>query len=127
MKWTDELDGEFNGKPCKIKVGVSGCYSEGVQMKDEVAKLGICLGGRYCGNTVVSGTDLFVDEVPDDYKRIDLKFIKEVHQQGSNNIKYVLQPTLDIYVPTDDYDNYEFALKVVLNNYLDADWELVND
>ena len=23
MKWIDELDGEFNGKPCKIKVGVS--------------------------------------------------------------------------------------------------------
>ena len=25
-----------------------------------VAKLGICLGGKECGNTVVSGTDLFV-------------------------------------------------------------------
>ena len=23
MKWTDEVDGEFNGNPCKIKVGVS--------------------------------------------------------------------------------------------------------
>ena len=23
MKWTDELDGEFNGSPCKIRVGVS--------------------------------------------------------------------------------------------------------
>ena len=23
MKWIDELDGEFNGKPCKIKVGVN--------------------------------------------------------------------------------------------------------
>ena len=23
MKWTDELDGEFNGNPCKIRVGVS--------------------------------------------------------------------------------------------------------
>ena len=89
-----------------------------------VAKLEMCLGGRYCGNTVVSGTDLFVDEVPDDYKRIDLKFIKEVAQHGKT-VKYALQPTLDIYVPIDDYDKYEFALKVTLNNYLDADWELV--
>ena len=23
MKWTDELDGEFNGSPCKIRVGYS--------------------------------------------------------------------------------------------------------
>ena len=23
MKWTDELDGKFNGNPCKIRVGVS--------------------------------------------------------------------------------------------------------
>lgn len=22
MKWTDELDGEFNGNPCKVRVGV---------------------------------------------------------------------------------------------------------
>ena len=28
MKWTDELDGEFNGSPCKIRVGVSETYSE---------------------------------------------------------------------------------------------------
>ena len=87
----------------------------------------MCLGGRECGNTVFSGTDLFVDVVPDDYKRIDLKFIKEVSQQSGNGVRYILQPTLDIYVPTDEYDNYEFALKVILNNYLNADWDLVND
>ena len=23
MKWTDEIDGEFNGNPCKIRVGYS--------------------------------------------------------------------------------------------------------
>lgn len=28
MKWTDRLDGEFNGSPCKIRVGVSETYSE---------------------------------------------------------------------------------------------------
>ena len=28
MKWTDEIDGEFNGSSCKIRVGVSETYSE---------------------------------------------------------------------------------------------------
>ena len=28
MKWTDEIDGKFNGNPCKIRVGVSETYSE---------------------------------------------------------------------------------------------------
>ena len=29
MKWTDKLDGEFNGSPCKIRVG----YSESDTLK----------------------------------------------------------------------------------------------
>ena len=29
MKWTDEIDGEFNGNPCKIRVG----YSESAILK----------------------------------------------------------------------------------------------
>ena len=29
MRWTDELDGEFNGSPCKIRVG----YSESDTLK----------------------------------------------------------------------------------------------
>ena len=33
MKWTDELDGEFNGSPCKIRVGVSKNYSESAILK----------------------------------------------------------------------------------------------
>ena len=34
MKWTDKLDGEFNGSPCKIRVGVSETYSESDYNKD---------------------------------------------------------------------------------------------
>ena len=90
-------------------------------------KLGICLGGVECGNTVVSGTDLFVNVVPNDYKRIDLNFIKEIRQKSGDDVKYALQPTLDIYVPIDDYDKYEFALKVLLNNYLNTDWVEINE
>ena len=33
MKWTDEIDGEFNGKLCKIRVGYSESYSESVVLK----------------------------------------------------------------------------------------------
>lgn len=33
MKWTDEIDGEFNGNPCKIRVGVSENYSESAILK----------------------------------------------------------------------------------------------
>ena len=33
MKWTDKLDGEFNGSPCKIRVGVSETYSESAVLK----------------------------------------------------------------------------------------------
>ena len=33
MKWTDEIDGEFNGSPCKIRVGYSETYSESVVLK----------------------------------------------------------------------------------------------
>ena len=90
-----------------------------------MSKLGMLLGGRECGN-IVASADSLINDIPSDYKRIDLKFIKEIHQH-ENGISYVLQPTLDIYVPKGDYDKYEFALKVILNNYLDADWELVND
>ena len=37
MKWIDEVDGEFNGKPCKIKVGISNSYSESAML--ELAKM----------------------------------------------------------------------------------------
>ena len=44
MKWTDELDGEFNGSPCKIRVGVSETYSESDYDKN--------LRGQRVGNVV---------------------------------------------------------------------------
>ena len=96
-----------------------------------MSKIGICLGGvengkmMYCNDefyyVLSGGGDITT------YRQIDLKFIKEVGQQSGNGVRYTLKPTLDIYVPTEDYDKYEFALKVILNNYLNADWELVND
>ena len=84
------------------------------------------LHGANYSFTVVIENELPASVVPNDYKRIDLNFIKEIRQKSGDNVKYALQPTLDIYVSTDDYDKYEFALKVLSNNYLNTDWELVN-
>ena len=33
MKWTDEIDGKFNGNPCKIRVSFSENYSESAILK----------------------------------------------------------------------------------------------
>ena len=33
MKWSDEIVGEFNGNPCKIRVGVSETFSESAILK----------------------------------------------------------------------------------------------
>ena len=51
-------------------------------------KVGICLGGKECGKPVVDG----IDEIPNDYRCIDLKFTKEVIQHGKT-VKYVLKLT----------------------------------
>ena len=61
MKWIDELDGEFNGLPCKIKVGISDSYYESAVL--ELTKMvldinenntvgfdgsdGVCIGNGY--------------------------------------------------------------------------------
>ena len=45
MKWTDELDGKFNGNPCKIRVDVSENYSEIKYLNDVNYK--DCVGRVY--------------------------------------------------------------------------------
>ena len=95
-----------------------------------MSKIGICLGGVENGKMIYCNNEFYYALVDGDivnYREVDLKFIKEIRQKSGDNVKYTLQPTLDIYVPTDDYDKYEFALKVLLNNYLNTDWELVDD
>ena len=58
MKWIDEVDGEFNGKPCKIKVGISNSYSESAVLElvtmvldinenNTVGFDGVCIGKGY--------------------------------------------------------------------------------
>ena len=69
MKWTDKLDGEFNGSPCKIRVGVSETYSESdydknlrEQRVDNVVKDYGIWDRPKVGS--VSANDLLNDDVP---------------------------------------------------------------
>ena len=77
MKWTDELDGEFNGSQCKIRVGVSETYSESAVLKLTKMVLNInenntvdfdingdvCIGSGY----LLQMKDLVREIVGDDY------------------------------------------------------------
>ena len=77
MKWTDEIDGEFNGSPCKIRVGVSETYSESAILKltkmvlninenntvDFDIKSDVCIGNGY----LVQMKDLAKEIIGDDY------------------------------------------------------------
>ena len=73
MKWTDEIDGEFNGKLCKIRVG----YSESVVLKltkmvlninesntvDFDINSDVCIGNGY----LLQMKELARDIIGDDY------------------------------------------------------------
>ena len=73
MKWTDEIDGEFNGSPCKIRVG----YSESAVLKltkmvlninenntvDFDINSGVCIGNGY----LVQMKDLAREIIGGDY------------------------------------------------------------
>ena len=77
MKWTDELDGEFNGSPCKIRVGVSETYSESAILKltkmvlniNESNTVDFDIGGDVCieYNDLVKLKDLAKEIIGDDY------------------------------------------------------------
>ena len=71
MKWIDEVDGEFNGKPCKIKVGISNSYSESAVLEPTKMVLdinenntvgfdgsdGVCIGKGYLAKEIIADCD----------------------------------------------------------------------
>ena len=59
MKWTDELDGEFNGNPCKIRVGVSETYSESAILK--LAKMVLSIFDDYNLNDFYINSDVCIE------------------------------------------------------------------
>ena len=76
VKWTDVLDGEFNGNPCKIRVGVSDSYSESAILKLTKMALNInenntvdfdingdvCIGQRYLQQMKDLARDIIGDD-----------------------------------------------------------------
>ena len=86
MKWIGELDGEFNGNPCKIRVGVSKSYSESDTLK--LAKMvlninenntvdfdinggidnAVCIGNGYLARMKDLARDILKCEKGDEYE-----------------------------------------------------------
>ena len=90
-----------------------------------MSKIGICLGGRDCGKSIVANLNEVSINNRDGhittYKRVSLKIIKSIHGNVSSR-SFLLNPPLDIYVPVEDYDNYEVALKLILSKWMEAEW-----
>ena len=90
-----------------------------------MSKISICLGGVENGKMIYCNDEFYYALVGGDiviYKRIDLKFIKEIHQPPFTN-SYVLKQPFKIYVPKDEYDKYECALKFILSKCIETEWE----
>ena len=89
-------------------------------------RIGICLGGRDCGKSVVANLNEVNINNRDGhittYKRVSLKIVKSIHGNVSSR-SFLLNPPLDIYVPVEDYENYEVALKLILNSFINAELE----
>ena len=103
-------------------------YLNDVSYKDcvgKMSKIGVCLGGRDCGKSIVANLNEVNINNRDGhittYKRVSLKIIKSIHGNVSSR-SFLLNPPLDIYVPVEDYDNYEGALKLILNSFINAEW-----
>ena len=92
-----------------------------------MSKIGVCLGGVENGKMIYCDDKFYYALVDGDittYKRVSLKIIKSIHGNVSSR-SFLLNPPLDIYVPVEDYDNYEVALKLILNSFINAEWEEV--
>ena len=90
-----------------------------------MSKIGICLGGVENGKMIYCDDKFYYALADGDitnYRRVDLKFRKEIRQPHIQK-SYVLNQPLKIYVPVEDYDNYEVALKLILSEWVEAEWE----
>ena len=93
----------------------------------KVGKISICLGGANNGKIIHSDGDFHYALVGGDivnYRKVDLKFRKEIRQQYFQK-SYVLNQPFNIYVPEREYYEYEGALKFILSKWAEAEWEEV--
>ena len=88
-----------------------------------MSKIGICLGGVENGKMIYCNNEFYYALVGDivNYRKVDLKFIKEVRQTYFQKSCVLNQP-FNIYVPEKEYDKYEGALKFILSKWMEAEW-----
>lgn len=92
-----------------------------------MSKVGICLGGVENGKMIYCDDEFYYALVGGDiftYQLVNLKFRKEIRQPHFKN-SYVLNQPFTIYVPKDEYDKYEGALKFILSKWMEAEWDEV--
>ena len=90
-----------------------------------MSKVGICLGGANNGKIIHSDGDYAYALVGGDivnYRKVDLKFRKEIRQQYFQK-DYILNQPFNIYIPESEYYEYEGALKFILSKWMEAEWE----
>ena len=90
-----------------------------------MSKIGICLGGVENGKMIHSDGEIYyalVDGNIINYRKVDLKFRKEVRQQHFQK-DYILNQPFNIYVTESEYDEYEGVLKFILSKLMEADWK----
>ena len=108
MKWTDKLDGEFNGSPCKIRVGVSETYSESDYLNDVNYK--DCVG-KVCKS--LNSGDFKVLKYNDN-RNVEIQFLKtgfetvvQLTNIKSGKVKDRLSPSVyGVGIFSTQYPNY---------------------
>ena len=84
----------------------------------------VCLGGVENGKMIYCNDEFCYALVGGDivnYRKVNLKFIKEIRQTHFQK-SYVLNQPFNIYVPESEYYEYEGALKFILNSFIDTEW-----
>ena len=102
----------------------SGFFNNGNGWCDGMSKIGICLGGVENGKMIYCNDEFYYALVGDivNYRKVDLKFIKEIRQSHFQK-SYVLNQPFNIYVPEKEYYKYEGALKFILSKWMESEWE----
>ena len=95
MKFTDEIDGKFNGSPCKIRVGVSETYSESdynKNLREQRVNNVVKDYGNFDRPKVggVSANDLLNDSVPNTIDTIINVIIKKQEMELLYHCRYQL-------------------------------------
>ena len=92
-----------------------------------MSKISICLGGVENGKMIYCNDEFYYALVGGDivnYRKVDLKFRKEIRQPYFQK-NYVLNQPFNIYVLEKEYNEHEGALKFILSKWMESEWEEV--